>query len=281
MATKIVDIVFFGTSDFGIPTLQALLEAHWCKVIAVVTQPDRPVGRKQQLQSTPIKEFAEEKGLLVIHELGMVPDADVGVLVSYGAILPQSVLDKFPYGIINVHPSLLPQWRGPAPMQYALLHGDTVTGVSIMKLDKGVDTGPLLSQEQYAIPQDYSLPELSKHLEVMGAHMLERDLRKYIDGEIELKQQVSEGVSRSHIIKRSDGKITGSDDPRVVVNTLRAYTPWPGVFGFWNKKRIKILDAHLDGEDLILDKVQIEGKQPMKFDDFKRGYQDFLFTDIV
>ena len=276
-------IIFFGSADFSVPTLQALSKADWADVALVVTQPDKPVGRKGIVKPTPVKLMAHELNIPVTDVLADVlrQEATVGVLVAYGTILKSEILNHFTHGIVNVHPSLLPAWRGPAPIQAAMLAGAEETGVSIMVLDSGMDTGPLLVQESYRMLPSDTAESLHDQFSVSGANLLVRSLPDYLNGELLPQPQSEEGVSYSHIIKRTDGKISGADAPEIIMRTLRAYHPWPGVYGEWNGKRLKIVSAHEDTTGaLILDEVQLEGKPVMPYADFLRGHGDFRLSDV-
>lgn len=278
---KSIKVIFFGNSEFGIPTLKLLKEASWCEIVLVVTQPDSPVGRRKILTPTPIKTEAIKQGLSYTENINDLPAADIGVLVSYGKILKKETLNHFKHGIINIHPSLLPLWRGPAPIQHALQFGDTTTGITVMKIDSGVDTGPWLEREEVNIGPTETALELSNRLAVRGAELLIATMPKYCDGALQLTDQANAKATHSKIITRKDGKITGMDDPEVLYNKWRAYTPWPGIFGIWEGQRLKILDAHLESGEFIIDKLQCAGKNPVTLADFKKGHPNFLFTDII
>lgn len=280
--SQIIKVVFFGTSDYSVDTLKALMNAQEFSVEAVITQPDRPVGRKQVLTPTPVKTAALELNLPVFEHPKHALDvkADVGVLVYYGKILSAKVLEAFPYGILNIHPSLLPAWRGPSPAQAAILAGDVQTGVTVMKLDASMDTGPILAQQVIDIKQTDTAQKLYDTLFPIGIHLLLECLPAYISGTLTPTPQPSDGASYSHIIKREDGKINSQHTPLDIMRILRAFHPWPGVYCIWNERRIKILAAHLENNQLILDQLQMEGKKPMSYEDFMRGYPDFLLSDI-
>lgn len=291
-----ISVVFLGTAEFAVPSLRALHASAEYSVELVVTQPDKPVGRKQILTQTPVKRAALELGLPVTDNLDDVRNcsAQIGVVVAYGKLLPENVLAHFTYGIVNVHPSLLPTWRGPSPIQAALLAGDTTTGVTIMLVDSGMDSGPILSQHTYDIKPTETADELHDILAAKGATALIQTISGYIRGDLSPVPQSESAagsaagsvVSYSSIIKRTDGKITGQDDPVEIMRKLRAYTPWPGVYGMWHNKRLKIIAAHIDDTTavqpkLIVDELQVEGKPVMSFQDFRQGHSDFTFTDVT
>lgn len=277
-----IKVVFFGTSDYAVWTLQALFESPNYTIVTVVTQPDRPVGRKQILTSTPVKQAALALGLPVVHHPSEIPlhCADVGVLVYYGKILSEKTLQLFPHGIINIHPSLLPAWRGPSPAQAAIRAGETRTGVTVMKLDSGMDTGPILGQVTHDIDEADTVKEVYDKLFALGNELLLSVLPEYIAGTLVPTPQADTGASYSHIITREDGKITSRTDHQEIINALRALHPWPGVYCIWRNRRVKILQAHIESGKIVLDTLQMEGKKPMSYQEFMRGYPEFSLADI-
>lgn len=288
-----ISIVFFGSAEFAVSSLRALHASANYSIELVVTQPDKPVGRQHVFTPTPVKQAAMTLGLPVSVELhdALNCSADIGVVVAYGQLLPADVLAHFNYGVLNIHPSLLPAWRGPAPIQAAMLAGDTETGVTIMVVDAGMDTGPILLQQSYRIQPIDTAHHLHDLLAAQGARLLLEAISGYIRGTVVPVPQSKTGVSYCSMIQRSDGKITGQDDPELIMRKLRAYSPWPGVYGTWRNKRLKILKAHIDSSQtldsplisaqLILDTVQLEGKPAMSFTDFQRGYSEFRLADLM
>ena len=202
-----------GTPDFAVPALRKLIEYH--DVIGVVTQPDRPVGRRQQVQPPPIKTVALGSGLPVFQpEKLRQPEAieelkrwqpDVYVVAAFGQILPQDVLDIPPKGSINVHASLLPRWRGAAPIHAAIRAGDVETGITIMKMDAGLDTGPILTHESIPIAADETGQSLHDKLAILGGDLLIRTLPGYLSGDIQLQPQSESGVTYASQIKKEEG----------------------------------------------------------------------------
>lgn len=246
-------IVFFGRGAVAAPCLQLLQQQPWCTLEQVVTT----------------AEFDD------------LPQADVGVVVDFGYKLPAQLLNQFPYGIINVHPSLLPRWRGPSPIKTALLAGDTRTGVSIMKIDAGLDTGPILIQRSTLIDPNETNAELEPRLALMGAELLVAVLPDYLAGRIQPQPQSPAGMTLSHLIKRVDGELNPNLSDVEMWNRYRAYQPWPGVFFIHEQKRFKITKAHWQAGQFICDTIQPEGKKPMSLADFKRGYRHVSFAHIV
>lgn len=276
-------LIFFGTAEIALPSLRACAQAEWCTIVAVVTQPDKPIGRSQRVTPSPVSQVAHELNLPVYYSASDILDipAEYGITIAYGELLPSAILDHFPNGILNVHPSLLPQWRGPAPIQYALMHGNDDTGVSIMLIDEHMDTGPLLAQQTYTVHADDTSETLHEALGKLGAELLVQSLHAYHGGTLVPTPQSKEGVTYSHIINRETGKITKHMTSAEIWRLWRALQPWPGIYCEWSTIRIKLTAVHLDGNDeLVVDKIQPAGKSAMDFTAFKNGYPDFSLADI-
>lgn len=250
-------IVFMGTPDFAVPILDALIAQH--EVIGVVTQPDRPAGRSQKIQMSPVKLVAQRAGIPVLQpEKIRAPDAiadlrrwsaDVYVVAAFGQILPQAVLDIPPHGSINVHASLLPRWRGAAPIQAAIRAGDSQTGITIMKMDAGLDTGPILSQRALPIAPDETGQTLHDKLARLGAELLLETLPGYLAGQIIPQPQPEDGVTLAPSIRKEEGNIRWTEDAQTIERLVRAFTPWPGTYTFWNDQHLKILKGRVgDGQ---------------------------------
>lgn len=235
-------ILFMGTAELSCPSLRGLVAVPDFRTVAVVTQPDRPKGRDLRLQPSPVKVVALELGLPVLQPerarnegfietlAGLTPD--LIVVVAYGQILPQAVLDIPRFGCLNVHTSLLPKYRGAAPIQWAIVHGEAETGVTIMKMDAGLDTGDILLQEHTPIlPADHS-ETLHDRLAQMGAALLLKTIPQYINGSLLPQPQPAVGGSYAARIKKEDGHIDWSQPAQLILNRLRGLTPWPGVFSF-------------------------------------------------
>ncbi|MFA5995464.1 MAG: methionyl-tRNA formyltransferase [Patescibacteria group bacterium] len=275
-----IRVIFFGSGDIGLPTLDLLLKQPEFIVVAVVTQPDKPVGRKQLLQPTPLKTLALSKKITVLESLDNLPAADLGILVAYGNLLSKQILQHFPKGIINLHPSLLPRWRGAAPIQYSLLNDDKETGVSIMLLDTGMDTGPILSQQTITIETQDNAAILSSKLAKLGAELTVKTALAYCNNHITPKPQVNTNLSHSRQIKKIDGKITKLDSLAMIYKKYRAFYSWPGIYCIWNKLRLKIIELHFENNNLIIDKIQPAGKPVLLYKDFVQGYSKFNLADI-
>jgi methionyl-tRNA formyltransferase len=235
-----MNVIFMGTAELSCASLQALAADSQFSVAAVVTQPDRPRGRDLKSQSSPVKVLAQRLGRPILQPARARDEKFIGdlralgpeliVVAAYGQILPPAILDLPRHGCLNVHTSLLPKYRGAAPIQWAIAHGDTETGVTIMKMDTGLDTGPMLAQRRTPIlPEDDSV-SLHDRLAKMGAELLVQTIPGYVAGKIQPRPQPIDGVSLAPKIKKEDGRIDWNLPARTIWNRLRAFTPWPGAF---------------------------------------------------
>ncbi len=251
-------IIFFGTSDFSTPSLQALINDARFSVKAVVTKPDMKVGRHQEIVEPPVKVMAKKNGIPVMQfesiksaeayeALKRIQDESEGVdayvVVSYGKIIPQKVLDLPKYGVINVHGSLLPKHRGASCVQSAIAGGDTETGVTIMLMDAEMDHGPTLAQKKTEIKVDDTGGIVHDRLACIGALLLTDALAGFIEHKIEPMEQAHSEASYCKILKREDGKIDWSKSADEIDRLVRAYDPWPGTYTEKDGKRVKILKA--------------------------------------
>ena len=289
-------IVFMGTPDFAVPTLEALVHAAH-DVVCVYTQPPRKAGRGKKLQPTPVHAAAERLGIEVRHPASLKPqeekdafaalEADVGVVAAYGLILPQAVLDAPEHGCLNVHASILPRWRGAAPIQRAILAGDTGTGVTIMQMEAGLDTGPMLATVRTPIDRK-TAGELTDELARKGAQLMVGTLRD-LAIHIPLAQDDAEATHAPKIDK-AEARLDWTQDAAQVERQVRAFTPWPGAFFEHEDTRVKVLAAQIaegSGDPgtvlddaltvacgsgaLRLTRVQRAGKPAMDTADFQRG----------
>ena len=207
---------------------------------------------------------------------------DVGVLASYGRILKKKELNKLKHGILNLHPSLLPKYRGPSPVQTALLNGEQETGLTIIKMDEKVDHGPIISQFKETIRPDDTADVLLKRLFTAGAQVLTTILPDYLEGKIESRKQDDSQATYTQKLTREDGKIDWKKTAVFKERFIRAMHPWPGAWTEMEikgkKKRLKILQAHLEANKLILDQVQLEGKKPVTWKQFQEGYPNINFV---
>ena len=245
-------VVLMGSPEYAIPTLAALHAQH--QVVLVVTQPDRRQGRGRKLSAPPVKVQALELGLPVwqpttlrsadaaarLRETG----ADVYVTAAIGLLLPKTVLALPPHGTLNLHASLLPRWRGAAPVAQAILHGDAETGVTLMRTDPGIDTGPILAQVRCPIRADDTTAALTERLAQQGADLLVETLPRWLAGQIEPQPQPAEGVTYAPRLTKDDGRIDWTLPAEQIARMLRAYTPWPGAYTAYQGKRLRLLRAN-------------------------------------
>lgn len=293
-------LVFMGTPDFAVPVLEAFLAAG-DTIAAVYSQPPRPAGRGQKLTPSPVQACAERHGLPVRHPVSLkTPEAqaefaalqaDAAIVVAYGLILPQAVLDAPKLGCFNLHASLLPRWRGAAPIQRALMAGDAETGVCAMQMDAGLDTGPVLACERLAIGPRMTVSDLHDGLVRIGAPLMVRAVHDFAAGKIVPQPQPAEGVTYAAKLARDEGRIDWSRSAAEIDRAVRALNPGPGTFFELNGERIKLLAcAPADGSGeagsllddagtvacgtgaLKLLRLQRPGKGPVDIDAFLRGY---------
>jgi methionyl-tRNA formyltransferase len=300
-----------GSPQFAVPTLEALARNH--TILAVFTQPDKPAGRGQQLTAVPVKQWAVAHGVPVHQPKSFRKEPqfidvlrnlkpEVIVVAAYGLILPQAVLDVPPFGCLNVHGSSLPRHRGAAPITSAILMGDTETGITIMQMDAGMDTGPMLSVAREAIRPDDTTASLGERMSHLGAQLMADTLPKYLSGEIVPQAQPEEGVTYSPKINKADAQIDWHRPAIEIERMVRAYIPWPGTQTTWNGQMLKVLKAGIrdqgsgigdqaglvvmlndgsiavvTGEGvLVLKEIQLAGRKAMKAADFVRGQPGFI-----
>jgi methionyl-tRNA formyltransferase len=245
-------VVFMGTPLFAVASLEALIAAGHT-VAAVYTQPDRPKGRGQDLGISPVKEAALRLGLPVYQPeriRNVVPElagfgAKAMVVVGYGQILPQSIIDLTPIGVINVHASLLPLYRGAAPIQWAIANGEIETGVTTMRIDAGLDTGDMLRKAEIDIEPEETAPELSARLAKLGAELLIETLEMMERGQLVPEPQDHDSATLAPILKKEDGIIDWSRPAAVIHARLRGFTPWPGATTTFRGTGLKILTARV------------------------------------
>ena len=249
-----IRIVYFGTPDFACPALKTLLaEDSGFDVVAVVTQPDKPAGRGRRMHSPAVKVLAEEAGCLVlqpptlkaedIQESLKSLEADFFVVAAYGKILPQAVLDLPKFGCINIHASILPAYRGASPIAHAILAGDKETGVAIMQMEAGLDTGPVFKTAKITIHAEATTGTLTESLALLGAEILPEVLLAISRDELCAVAQDDELSSYAPLIKKQEGWLDFSMPGEELERKVRAYSPWPGTFVFKGGQRIKVLKA--------------------------------------
>ena len=278
-------IVFLGTSEFAVPALQALYKAGFD--VTVITMPDQPSGRKKVITSPVIKLVAEQLGLKVLQPSTLKDDAffeefkslapDICVVAAYGKIIPERYL-SVPKFFLNIHPSLLPKYRGPTPVQSAILNGETATGVTIMQVDKDVDHGAIFSQKEFQIGQNETYPLLHDRLAEEGADMLVDVIQK-IDS-IAPQEQDHSQATFTKIYTREDGRIDWSHSAEEIYNQIRALNPEPGTWTMWNDKIINIKKAERIEGKLTLSIIQLEGKKETTLADFLNGHPDFNVSQL-
>ena len=306
-------ILFMGTSDFAVAPLETLNRNNF-QVVAVYTQPDRPAGRGRFLSSSSVKATALRLKLPVVQPTSL-KDAevvaqlvdfhpDVIVVAAYGQILPQSVLDIPKYGCVNLHPSLLPRFRGASPVASAILTGNELTGVSIMLMDRGMDTGPVLDSKQIPISPQDTTGSLTAELSLIAAQLLPEVLTRWVDGEIIPQPQNDAEATYSTPITKKQGEIDWCLSAVEIWRQVRAYQPWPRCYTWWQGRRLEMIEAvPLPGKPtkaagqvvplkrkevafgvntgsgvLGIIKVQLEGKRAMAADEFLRGQRQFIGT---
>lgn len=306
-------LIFFGTQAWAATLLHALAQDSFFEVVGVITQPDQAVGRKQQLEASPVKQEALRLGLQVFTPNNLKEEAfveklrslrgEVSVVVAYGKLLPSTLVHLCPRGTVNVHPSLLPKWRGPSPVQAAIANGDTQSGISVMVIDTKMDHGPILAQEIIPIEETETFASFMQKVTQRAVILLPQTLKAYLKGEIVAFEQDHDQASVCRMLTREDGRVDWNQSAKAVERTFRAYQSWPGLWTLVNHKgapmRLKfnrlvlsskitqrtpgalyeyggaLFAATADGVLELLE-VQPEGKAPMTSKAFLSGYRDVL-----
>ena len=304
-------VVFMGTPEFGAIVLEGLIKAN-CKLVLVITAPDKSIGRKQII-TPPLVKLVAEKYNIPVEQPEKIENCklkienckpDLIVLAAYSQIIPKEILEIPKYGCLNIHPSLLPKYRGPSPIQTAILNGDEETGVTIFLMDEKIDHGPIIANCKLPIANlKITYPELSKELAEKGVKLLLETIPKWIKGAIKPKAQEESKAIYTKILKREDGKINWKNSADYIERQVRAFNPEPGTFTLAEKKILKILKASTlkqteigpfglpgktflapndkiavqTGKDyLIIEELQPEGKRKMTSEEFLRGHPDFI-----
>ncbi|HJQ14961.1 MAG TPA: methionyl-tRNA formyltransferase [Anaerolineales bacterium] len=293
-------VVFMGSPDFALPILQGL--SQYYDVVGVVTQPDRASGRGRELKAPAVKTLALELSIPVLQpEKLRLPEAmdqlrawapELIVVAAFGQILKKDVLELPRFGCINVHASLLPRWRGAAPINAAILHGDEETGVTIMKMDVGLDTGPMLSQRSIRLTREDTAGSVFAKLSALGADLLIETLPEYLSGKLTPIPQPEEGVTYAPMLKKEEGRLDFNQDVHELERRIRAFNPWPGAFMDFDGMLLKIHRAGVEAGEasvgqrlifqsqpaigargglLILEEVQPAGKKSMSGKSFVAG----------
>jgi methionyl-tRNA formyltransferase len=297
-------IVFMGTPEFAAPSLRALMASQ--DLVGVVTQPDRPAGRDKRMRASPVKQLARSAGIPIIQprrirEPGAIEalnawQADVHVVAAYGQILPQAVLDLPAQATVNVHASLLPRWRGAAPIQAAIRAGDRESGVTIMLVDAGLDTGPILAKRALPLANDETGQSLHDKLSLLGAELLGETLPRYLRGDLKPQAQDKSFATYAPQIKKEEGRIDWASAACEIERLVRAFTPWPGTYTCWRGAQLRILAGYAGqggaeaGQVVIVDGdlaigtgqglyfptlLQLAGKRRLPLSDFLNGYREF------
>jgi methionyl-tRNA formyltransferase len=318
-----VRIIYMGTPHFAVPALEALIKGaapgvvllEGYEIVTVITRPDKPVGRGQEIVYSPVKQAALAHELPVWQpgslkraenrEALAAYQADLFIVAAFGQILPQAVLDLPRYGTLNVHASLLPKYRGVSPISEAILQGDAEAGVTIMLIDAGVDTGPMLLKRSIPISEDETTGTLTSKLADLGAQALLEVLPLWLTGKINPEAQDEHSASHTHMLRKEDGEISWELPAAVLARKVRAYTPWPGAYSHWRGKLLKIISAHALAQEsaelvipgtvsmqeeaghkvlvivtggglLVVKQLQLEGKKAMSTEEFLRGYPHII-----
>lgn len=321
--------LFFGTPAFAVPVLESLITLPNIKIQAVVTQPDKPVGRKQVLTPPAVKKAALQYGLPVWQAEKITTEEfeeqlkqwspDIIMVAAYGKIIPKNLLSLPKYGWLNVHASHLPKYRGASPIQAAILNGDEETGVTLMKINAGLDTGPIIAQKAINIQPADDWQALHDKLSRLGAKLVTETLPDYLAGKLSAVPQDNSKASTTKIIRKEDGRIDWQKPAEAIDRQIRAYTPWPGAYCFWSgntrseqkelsnsniELRLKIIEASVAKDNvqltpgqtrqtnqtllvgcgqgnLELKKIQMEAKNQQTITEFLKGYPEFNQTILA
>ncbi|MGI8969041.1 MAG: methionyl-tRNA formyltransferase [Chloroflexota bacterium] len=304
-------LIFMGSDSFSLPILSALLKSAadvHIDVAAIVTQPDRPTGRGRVLATNPVKTMAGQFGVSVLQPERIRSDEamsqlaslapDVMVVAAYGQILPQALLDLPSHGVLNLHPSLLPRFRGPTPVQGAILAGDGITGTTLMLLEVRMDAGPIISQECIDVAPEETTGELESRLAVLSAQLLQRDLVPWLEGRLVARPQDNAAATYTHLLSKHDGVIDWTRPAGYVARQVRAMNPWPMATTTWRESAVRITRARtgpggsLPGQvfglmrgllavgcgdyALMIQEMQLAGGRPLSPDVVVRGHPDLL-----
>ncbi len=306
-------IIFFGTSEFAVPAFKYLIQNGY-SIVAVITQPEKPAGRAKITMPSPIKKAALESHVPAFEPHNLRDEnflkqfkhlnPDIVIVASYGKIIPEKYLKIPKYGFLNIHPSLLPKYRGPSPIQMAILNGDKETGVAIMVVDKGIDHGPILVIKNYKLSIGDSYKDAEKKLAELGGELLLETLPDYLDGKLEPKEQDHSQATFTKMLSREDGKINWRNTAKQIHNQIRALNPEPGAWTKWNDKILNIIKAEQgrpllnQGHSgavvkfenniavttkkcyLILKQIQLEGGKVMDAQSFVNGHPEFLNSKL-
>lgn len=304
MDNKPIEIVFMGTPDFAVPSLEALLDRGY-RVVLVVTQPDRPRGRGKKLEPPPVKVVAFTRGLEIdqpesVSGPGFVDmlkliSPDLIVVTAYGHLISKEIIDIPPMGCINVHASLLPKYRGAAPVNWAIIRGETITGITTIMIDEGMDTGDILLVREIPILDDETAGELLDRLSITGGELLVETIEGLMDGSVTPVPQEHKEMTLAPLFTKEDGRIDWGRRPDEIKNQVRGMSPWPGAFTTINGEKLKVFRVEVTGSDegglpgevsgvvdegivvsagggpVLITELQAPGKKRMRASDFLRG----------
>lgn len=276
-------IVYIGTPEFSAVILKKLIQNGYAPVL-VVTAPDKPVGRKQIITPPSVKILAQKNNIQVLQTEKIKNcqskienfQPDLGILAAFGQIVPKNILNIPKYGFLNVHPSLLPKFRGPSPIQSAILNGDEETGVTIMLMNEKLDEGDIISNISDPFSKNETYETLHNKLAELGGNLLVKTIPDWVSGKIKAKPQNNAKATYSKILKKEDGRIDWTKPADFIDRQIKALNPWPGTFDVYKGKKLKILKSEVVNGKLIIKQVQLEGKKPMSFEEFLLGHKNYI-----
>jgi methionyl-tRNA formyltransferase len=308
-----IRMIFIGTSSYAKEILEALIREQF-NVVAVFTRPDAPRGRKQEVIKSPVKVVAEASGIPLFQPAKLDPETveqirqlkpDIIIVAAYGKLLPKAILEIPGFGCLNVHASLLPKYRGPSPIQNVLLYGENETGVTMIVMNEGFDTGDIIAKDKIAIDLEDNAETLTQKLAKVGAELTVKTIPLWVERKIEPEKQEDNMATVCQLIEREDGKIVWEEEAEKIYNKYRALYPWPGIYSFWENneamERIKLIKISLEKNDpqvqhqpgevfeigekigvqtlkgvILIEEIQMEGKNPISIRDFLNGYPKFI-----
>jgi methionyl-tRNA formyltransferase len=306
-----IKIIFMGTPQIAVSILETLYKSPNFEVVLVVTEPDKPAGHNTFPVASPVKKFALSNNLKILQPIKIIEikkeltasGAKIALVTAYGQIIPAEILNIFKYGILNVHFSLLPKYRGASPIQYALLNGDKITGTTLMVMDEKMDTGKILAQKELKIEPDDDFEILSQKLTKISSEILEQNILDYINGKLKPASQDNSKATYTKLLKKENGLIDWTKKASEIANQIRAFSVWPKSYTYLNNKRIIIKKAQSSTTELempsasgtvfiekkshkiavqcgmgslIIDVLQLEGKKEMSSRDFLNGHQEII-----
>lgn len=299
-----ISIAYFGTHEFSAVILETFIKSGEFNIVKIITQPDRPAGRKQEMQISAVKRIALQNNLKIdqpenLKGYSVGEPVDVNIVCQYGLIIPKTILDAPRFKSINVHTSLLPKYRGASPIQTALINGDTTTGVTIMQMDEKMDTGPILAQKEVPVDNSDTYPTLSAKMAPVAANLLISTAQNWIGGKITPQPQNDALASYCQLLTRADGEIKWDKPANEIYNLYRGLYPWPGIWTTWQGKRLKLLEVKLANDlsgvpagicardeklfgvcaqntAIEILQAQMEGKKPMSASEFINGFKKIL-----